>query len=132
MTEGEQEERRKFYYNNSISWVARPRHKSESGFVRKGKFKKASNMNFALSMSAQVERKMLESVSETLEKPNLIDPADEEYHYEKALSEHLRANRESQAGGDIRIGEIILLADSDTRVVSARQFTRKFYIVVPY
>lgn len=75
-------------------------------------------MNFALSTSARVERRMLESLSETVEKPGLVDPADEEYHYEKALSEHLDANHECHAGGDIRIGEFILLADSDTRVVS--------------
>jgi hypothetical protein len=100
------------------------------GYIRKGKFKKASNMNFALSTSARVERRMLESLSETVEKPGLVDPADEEYHYEKALSEHLRANHECHAGGDIRIGEFILLADSDTRVVSPRGQLR--LVLVPH
>jgi hypothetical protein len=34
-----------FYADNSIGWTSRPKHGSES-FVRKGKFKKASNMNW--------------------------------------------------------------------------------------
>lgn len=118
MSQEEQEERRKFYYNNNISWVARPKNNSENGYIRKGKFKKASNMNFALSASARVERRLIESLGETLEKSDLVDPVEEEHLYRQALEEFLASNSEANAGGDIRIGEFILLVDSDTRVVS--------------
>ncbi|KAG9691954.1 hypothetical protein KCU95_g7525, partial [Aureobasidium melanogenum] len=55
--------RQDFYEEHSIGWVARPRHdpKGEHGpkpFIRRGKFKKASNMNYALSVSNRIEEKM--------------------------------------------------------------------------
>lgn len=122
MNDEEQRQRRRFYHNNNIAWVARPKHNSERGHIRKGKFKKASNMNFSLSAAARVERRLHEFLAETLEKSNLVDPAEEEYYYQMALVEFLEANCEAQAAGDIRIGEFLLLVDSDTRVVSFNQF----------
>lgn len=43
-----------YYDDNNIGWVARPPH-GRDGFVRQGKFKKASNMNFALGVGTKVE-----------------------------------------------------------------------------
>ena len=50
---------------HNIGWVARPRHnpkpsEGETLFVRRGKFKKASNMNYALWVSQRVEERLIE------------------------------------------------------------------------
>ncbi|KJA18241.1 hypothetical protein HYPSUDRAFT_169359 [Hypholoma sublateritium FD-334 SS-4] len=51
------DERLAFYATHNIGWVARPPHDpSGSGFTRAGRFKKASNMNYALSLSLKMER----------------------------------------------------------------------------
>lgn len=44
ISEEDREERKAFYANHNIGWVARPAHdgKNAEGFKRKGKFKKAS------------------------------------------------------------------------------------------
>lgn len=57
ITEEERHARIDFYADNSIGWVARPKH-GENGFLRRGKFKKASNMNFALMISCKVEEEL--------------------------------------------------------------------------
>ena len=49
-------ERKTFYDENSIAFVARPPHSEH--FHRAGRFKKASNMNHALELSIQVEKLM--------------------------------------------------------------------------
>ncbi|KAG2059448.1 hypothetical protein BDR06DRAFT_1003558 [Suillus hirtellus] len=48
-------ERIEYYANHGIGWIARPRHGHE-GFTRAGRFKKASNMNYALDVSLRLER----------------------------------------------------------------------------
>ncbi|RPD65196.1 hypothetical protein L226DRAFT_456355 [Lentinus tigrinus ALCF2SS1-7] len=46
-----------FYANHGIGWVARPKHDNAAdGFKRAGRFKKASNMNYALSISLMAEK----------------------------------------------------------------------------
>ena len=47
-----------FYANHGIGWVARPKHddSSPAGFKRAGRFKKASNMNYALALSLKAEK----------------------------------------------------------------------------
>jgi hypothetical protein len=54
ISEDDAKARVNFYYDNNIGWVARPPH-NHDGFMRKGKFKKASNMNFALNVANKVE-----------------------------------------------------------------------------
>ena len=59
-----------FYANHGIGWVARPKHdETADGFKRAGRFKKASNMNYALSLSLILE-KHLEAL-QTQEKQRL-------------------------------------------------------------
>lgn len=99
-----------FYADNSIGWVARPRH-SENGFQRKGKFKKASNMNFALMILCRVEDKL-----QTLSRPPEWSQHDEAWAYEQALKEVLDEDGRAWPDGNIRVGDYILLIDSDTRV----------------
>jgi len=54
--------RQDFYDENNIGWVARPKHNEnpDSGpvFLRRGKFKKASNMNYAMWVSTRIEDKL--------------------------------------------------------------------------
>ncbi|KAG6006428.1 hypothetical protein E4U21_007046 [Claviceps maximensis] len=99
-----------FYADNSIGWVARPKH-GENGFTRKGKFKKASNMNFALMISCKVEEKL-----QAINRPLEWSQHDEAHAYEQALKDTLEEDGRAWADGNIRVGDYILLIDSDTRV----------------
>lgn len=113
------EERKAYYHDNNIGWVARPPHK-HNGFERTGKFKKASNMNFGLNIANRVEDKLREYINARGDY-NSVTLAEEEELYERALSTVLEEDGKATAGGNIRIGEIILIVDSDTRVVSGRE-----------
>ncbi|RDW79957.1 hypothetical protein BP6252_04595 [Coleophoma cylindrospora] len=109
----DEEERRariEFYADHSIGWVARPKH-GDNGFNRRGKFKKASNMNFALHISCMVEEKLT-----LIQRPADWTQADEAQAYERCLKEALEDNGRAWADGNIRVGDYILLIDSDTRV----------------
>ncbi|CAJ2503294.1 Uu.00g106880.m01.CDS01 [Anthostomella pinea] len=117
ISEEEAETRREYYDENNIGWVSRPGHnpKPENGeapFLRRGKFKKASNMNYALMVSNRVEDK-LANVSRTLN----WTQADEKAAYQHCLAEVIEEDEgRTKADGNIRIGDYILLIDSDTRV----------------
>jgi hypothetical protein len=111
------QERQEFYDENGIGWVARPRHNphpvdGEKPFLRRGKFKKASNMNYALRLSAQIEEKL-----SGVPRPPGWSQMNENAVYERALHDVLTEREgEAWADGSIRIGDYILLIDSDTRV----------------
>ncbi|KAA8569388.1 hypothetical protein EYC84_001033 [Monilinia fructicola] len=105
----ERQARIDFYADHSIGWVARPKH--GDNFVRKGKFKKASNMNFGLHISCMVEEKLA-----LIQRPLDWTQADEAQAYGRCLAEALEDNGRAWADGNIRIGDYILLIDSDTRV----------------
>lgn len=124
LSEHEVQKRRDFYHDNNIGWVSRPKHNGEEAFVRKGKFKKASNMNFALNASQQVEAHLQEAIDAKLASgaSDLMNESEEAALYEAALSRVLEENPLVWAEGDIRVGEIILLVDSDTRVVRSLLF----------
>ncbi|RDI79848.1 hypothetical protein Vi05172_g10106 [Venturia inaequalis] len=108
--EEEREARIEFYADHCIGWTARPKH-GEDGFVRKGKFKKASNMNYGLMLSNNVEEKMAK-----VERTEKWSQSDEAPEYERCLKEVLVENGRAWADGNIRMGDYILLIDSDTRV----------------
>lgn len=74
-------------------------------------------MNFALNASNKVEDELLTLMGEKLGQTDMIDPIDEEIQYRRALEKVLASDPRIRAGGDIRMGEIILIVDSDTRVV---------------
>ncbi|KAK2604725.1 hypothetical protein N8I77_007632 [Diaporthe amygdali] len=123
MSDDEAQARRDFYHDNNIGWVARPKH-GEDGFERKGKFKKASNMNFALNLSQQVEGYLQEAVDARCARqpghrdsdPAMLEEQELDDLYHESLGRALRENPRAMAEGDIRIGEFILIVDSDTRV----------------
>ncbi|KAI1655895.1 glycosyl transferase family group 2-domain-containing protein [Daldinia decipiens] len=101
-----------FYASHSIGWVARPKH-GENGFLRRGKFKKASNMNFGLMITCKVEDKLA-----LYNRGPEWSQIDEAFAYEQALKEVLEEDGRAWADGNIRVGDYILLIDSDTRVPS--------------
>ncbi|KAF2719454.1 hypothetical protein K431DRAFT_112096 [Polychaeton citri CBS 116435] len=110
--EEERQARIDFYADHSIGWTARPKHGSE-GFVRKGKFKKASNMNFGLMVSNNVEEKLTR-----VQRHEGWTQEDEALEYERCLGEVLEEHGRAWADGNIRVGDYIILIDSDTRVPS--------------
>ena len=109
--------RQEYFYKNNIGWVARPPHNScisehEKTFIRRGKFKKASNMNYGLWISTQVEAKIM-----NVTRCESWRQEEQRSAYNKALAEVLDEERgRPWAEGDIRVGDYILLIDSDTRV----------------
>jgi len=113
----EAQARREFYDENNIGWVSRPKHnpKPENGekpFLRRGKFKKASNMNYAMMVSNRVEDKLLQA-----ERTGEWTQEDEYAAYERCLADVLEEDEgRTMAEGNIRIGDYILIIDSDTRV----------------
>jgi hypothetical protein len=112
--------RRQYYHNNHIGWCSRPAHGHE-GFLRKGRFKKASNMNYCLDFSNKVEDELLGLIAQREETINTqhITLEEENALYEQALETVIAGDEgRTMAAGNVRLGEIILLIDCDTRVVS--------------
>lgn len=110
LDENERQQRIEFYHDRGIGWTARPKH-GEDGFLRRGKFKKASNMNYGLMLSNNVEEKLA-----TVERDDNWTSSDEAREYDRCLKEVLEENGRAWADGNIRVGDYILLVDSDTRV----------------
>jgi hypothetical protein len=80
-------------------------------------------MNYGLSFSLRVEDELLRLLSQKAEQEErhpeefLLD--EEEYLYELAMAAILKNDGgKTMAGGNVRMGEIILIVDCDTRVVS--------------
>ncbi|KAL2838983.1 glycosyl transferase family group 2-domain-containing protein [Aspergillus pseudoustus] len=91
------------------------------GFERKGKFKKASNMNYGLAFSLRVEDEMARLMeAEAAQRGCTLDDfmvEDDDRLYQQALENCLAADEgKTWAEGNIRVGELILLIDCDTRV----------------
>jgi hypothetical protein len=109
--------RREYYDEHNIGWVARPKHvekpdKHGRTFLRRGKFKKASNMNYAMWASVRVEEKLA-----NIERTEDWNQDQEARAYQEALCEIIdEEGGYMQADGDIRMGDYILIIDSDTRV----------------
>ena len=58
-----------FYAAHDIGWVARPKHEdAPGGFKRAGRFKKASNMNYALALSLSLEKHLAQLQRERAER----------------------------------------------------------------
>jgi len=121
----ELQEARKVYYElHDIAWVARPKQCTKPGpnfFLRKGKFKKASNLNYALDFSSRVEDEFLRQLEIRAEEQECtvedltVDEEDELLEMARQIVEESDGGR-TWSYGDVRIGEFILLIDSDTVV----------------
>jgi cellulose synthase/poly-beta-1,6-N-acetylglucosamine synthase-like glycosyltransferase len=144
-----------YYTNHGIGWVARPPHSNEpDGFKRAGRFKKASNMNYALQLSLNLEkhldtlinqeksgarpapyyqsgasrsRKFSVGTNDGAEPETESNESNEMTSEDRALSMAVEEAHEAAGrregfkpwaanGRAMRIGEIILLVDSDTVV----------------
>jgi hypothetical protein len=127
ISEEERQARIDFYADHGIGWVARPKH-GENGFLRRGKFKKASNMNFALMISCRVEEKLAKYTRG-------VDwtQADEAQAYEQCLKEVLEADTRAWADGNIRVGDYILISknpSSATNLSASTNFLQSILIPV--
>jgi len=117
LTKVEIDNRKKFYKKNNIGWVARPAHNpvaltGQPKFVRRGRFKKASNMNFGLMLSVKLEEKLAQVVRD-----DAWSQQDEDREYDRCLLQVMsELPCRPLAGGNIRVGDYILLVDSDTRI----------------
>ncbi|KAK4556617.1 hypothetical protein LTR86_006188 [Recurvomyces mirabilis] len=117
VSEEEARERQDFYDENNIGWVARPKHnpkpfEGEEVFLRRGKFKKASNMNYAMWVSNRIEDRL-----NNIQRHDTWSQEDEAEAYRRALSAVVEEDQgRTWADGNVRIGDYILLIDSDTRV----------------
>lgn len=106
ITSEEVEVRKKFYHNNNIAYVARPGH-GANGFERRGRFKKASNMNFAIQLSLRVEEildDMRPSTQEAMGADYYWSDDDEQALYEAALNQAVAESEgRAWADGNIRM-----------------------------
>ncbi|KAK5164919.1 uncharacterized protein LTR77_009584 [Saxophila tyrrhenica] len=113
----EREARQEFYDEHNIGWVARPKEnkkpkEGEELYLRRGKFKKASNMNYAMWCSARVEDKI-----NALEREKAGSSEEHAAVYKRMLDEVIEEDAgRTWADGNIRMGDYILIIDSDTRV----------------
>ena len=120
LSEEERQARVAFYADHNIGWAARPPHNNApDGFKRAGRFKKASNMNYGLALSLKPEKHLL-----ALEEQGAQDTPEESLE-DRALKLAIEETYEesggkwrpwAENGKSIRIGEIILIVDSDTVV----------------
>jgi len=120
LPEIDQLERKAFYANHNIGWTARPGHSSKpDGFKRAGKFKKASNMNYGLNISLKLEKSLDLLLQDGVE--DTTDECVEDRALKKALQEVFEDSGNKfmpwgSNGKSLRMGEIILIVDSDTIV----------------
>ena len=144
-----------YYTDHGIGWAARPPHSDEAdGFKRAGRFKKASNMNYALQLSLKLEKHLETLINQEkpsarlaayyqhgalrphrfssvtndgAEPPTESNENDEMSLEDRALVMAVEEVHEAAGKRDgfkpwaangraMRIGEIILLVDSDTVV----------------
>lgn len=121
----ERERRIQFYANHNIGWVARPPHSNDpDGFKRAGRFKKASNMNYGLALSLKMEAKLAEL--EASEASGVLAATEdglclEDKALQMAIEEVYETNGKKWKpwacnGRSLRIGDVILIVDSDTIV----------------
>ncbi|EKM51445.1 uncharacterized protein PHACADRAFT_178076 [Phanerochaete carnosa HHB-10118-sp] len=124
ISEEERAERIAFYADNNVGWIARPPHSNApDGFKRAGRFKKASNMNYGLLLSLKLEKHMAAIMAAATAHGEEIDEDDdiEERALQLAIEETYEESGQrwrpwANNARSLRIGEIILIVDSDTIV----------------
>lgn len=135
------EARISFYANHNIGWVARPGHSSDpDGFKRAGRFKKASkwvflsfpylisfrrsSMNYGLALSLKLEKFLAQLEEEGMTEESLGEPLEDKamaMAAEEIFEESGRRFKPWACNGkSLRVGEIILIIDSDTIVPEVR------------
>ena len=133
VSEKEAERRKQYYEEQRIGWVSRPKHKEppkakglfsfskqppnpangDQYFIRAGKFKKASNMNYGMAVSVRIEDKLAR-----VQRHAQWTQEDENREYKRCLAEVLNEDRgRTKAEGNVRIGEYILLGIAHSPLV---------------
>ena len=120
ISQEERDLRIKFYADNNVAYVARPPH-GQDGYERRGRFKKGGNLIHCNSLSLRIEEIMDErrvAMQARLGKSmEWWSETDERALYQDSLEANLQETEgKSWARGNFRIGEVILLIDSDTHV----------------
>ncbi|EPS96750.1 hypothetical protein FOMPIDRAFT_1052989 [Fomitopsis schrenkii] len=123
--EEERQARIAFYADHNIGWVARPPHdNSPDGYQRAGRFKKASNMNYGLALSLKLEKHLLALEAEAAERGADYVEGEESLE-DRAMNLAVEEIYEESGGRwrpwacngkSLRVGDIILIVDSDTIV----------------
>ena len=134
IAEKEAERRKQYYEEQRIGWVSRPKHKEppkakglfsfskqppspadgEQYFIRPGKFKKASNMNYGMAVSVRIEDKLAQ-----VQRHAQWTQEDENREYKRCLAEVLSEDRgKTKAEGNVRLGEYILLGTPPLSITS--------------
>ncbi|CAG8618998.1 2120_t:CDS:2, partial [Acaulospora colombiana] len=138
--------RKRYYMDHNIGWISRPAHSSDpDGFKRAGRFKKASNMNYALNISLKMEQHLEHYMQNeqaalnartaahltraTEREQGIMGGWEEQEDMEPLEDLALRAamdevfaesghrfQPQGAGGRAVRMGEIILIVDSDTIV----------------
>ena len=77
-------------------------------------------MNFALNVANKVEEYLQKMMDDKISADghDYVDDAELDEMYKGCLDRVLREDSQVMAAGNIRMGELILIIDSDTRVVS--------------
>jgi cellulose synthase/poly-beta-1,6-N-acetylglucosamine synthase-like glycosyltransferase len=122
ISESERFARTTFYSDHNIGYVARPAHDSaEGGYKRNGRFKKASNMNYGLALSLKIEEQLKRIEAGEVDTSTVPGENVEEKALQLAIEETYvesgnRFRPWASNARAIRMGEIILMVDSDTIV----------------
>ncbi|KAJ7641180.1 glycosyl transferase family group 2-domain-containing protein [Roridomyces roridus] len=128
ISEAEREKRMAFYDDHNIGWVARPPHGQlvdGQKFHRAGRFKKASNMNYGLALSLRMEAKIAELEAAGDDGVFVDEDGREMCVEDRALAMAVEETFEdtgrrwkpwAKNGKSCRVGDVILIVDSDTIV----------------
>lgn len=105
VSDEERDRRMEFYADEDIGWTARPKH-GVDGFVRRGRFKKASNMNYGLDLSLRLEEKL-----GSVRRHHEWSQAHEDREYNRCLIELSEEHPRAWMEGNIRIGDYLILGE---------------------
>lgn len=85
-------------------------------------------MNYGLDFACRVEEKISELIAGREEKSQNVPYSDEDDLYNQAFGAMITADQgKTMAGGNVLLGEIILLVDCDTRVVRSSKAPDDYY-----
>jgi hypothetical protein len=107
VSEEDRRRRTEYYAMNNIAYVARPPH-GQDDFQRRGRFKKAGNLNYCNSLSLQIEDLMdemrVEILSNEEKSIEMWSEAEDKKLYEVALAKALELSEgRTWAAGNVRM-----------------------------
>ena len=103
LSESDARARLQYYADNDIAYVARPPH-GQDGFERRGKFKKAGNLNHTNRLSLEVEEQMDQEREEAMRLSVVWTEKEEKELYAQVLEKILEQREgKTQAAGNIRM-----------------------------